>query len=62
MPQAAPFFMMFGVILQIFSTTRDGFFQLIQITNNYLLLMANTNKITDHFTFSYFKKEFIMHT
>lgn len=35
------------------------FFQLIPITNNYLLFMVDTNRINGNFTLLYFKKKFI---
>lgn len=33
-------------------------YQLIQITDNHLLLLANTDTITENFTFLYLRKKF----
>ena len=35
------------------------FIKLIPITDSYVLLMTDANKITNDFTFLYFKKKFI---
>ena len=46
--------------LALLSTdAQDGFLQLILITDNDLILVADTDKITNNFTFLYFKWKFM---